>query len=180
MISTNSDSFNPMDKTYSVWLGNRCGLKFYSKRNMAAFVADTNRFLTTQLVELNMMYKQIFCEYRDTWFILYNFKNGKRVNNANIEREIEKCLNDVQDQFARAGNSYRGSSSGGWSFKFLENICYFLLQACDHLISVNKKRNNTINYHNLEAIRRNITVISERIFKYPEKDPDGCAGVIRN
>jgi hypothetical protein len=180
MLATNPDSFNEIDKTYSVWLGNRCGLKFYSKRNMAAFVADTNRFLTDQLVELNGYYKQVFCEYRDIWFILYNFKNGKRVNMADVEREIEKCLNDVMDQFSRAGNSYRGASSGGWSFKFLENICYFLLQATDYLINVNKKRNNTINYHNLEVIRRNVNVVATRIMKYPEKEPDGCAGVLRN
>ena len=171
---------NPIDKTYSIWLGNRAGIKFYSKRYMAAFVADTNRFLTAQLVELNIFYKLIFIEYRDVWFLLYNYKNGKRVNMSGIERDIEKALADTADQFARAGNSYLGASSGGWSFKFVDNICYYLITAADHLITINKKRNNTINYHNLQAIKKNIMVIADRIMKYPEKEPEGSAGILRN
>lgn len=178
--TSNDESFNENDKTYSVWLGNRAGLKFYSKRHMAAFIADTNRFLTAQLVELNIYYKLVFCEYRDAWFVLYNYKNGKRVMLHQVESEIEKALNNVQDQFSRAGNSYRGASSGGWSFKFILNICDYLLTATDLLITVNKKRNNTINYHNLETLRKNINQVADRIMKYPEKDPEGCAGVIRN
>lgn len=180
MLAANEGSFNENDKTYSVWLGNRTGIQFYSKRMMNAFVADTNRFLTAQMVELNIYYKEIFCQYRDCWFLLYNFKNGKIVNMPEVERKVEKALNDVQDQFTRAGNSYRGASSGGWAFKFMENICFYLLEAADELITVNKARNNTIIFHNLETIRRNIDTVANRLMKYPEIKPEGSAGIIRN
>ena len=32
MLPANEGSFNKADKTYTVWLGNRAGIKFYSKK----------------------------------------------------------------------------------------------------------------------------------------------------
>lgn len=180
MLTGTNHVFNQADKTYQVWLGNRAGIKFYSKRQLNYFIAETNRFLTMQMVELNIYYKELFCNYRDCWFLLYNFKNGKPVNLAASERKIEKSLQDTADAFSRAGNSYRGSSSGGWAFKFMENICLYMLEATDELIAINKKRNNTIIYHNLTIIRENINRVADRIFKYPEVLPEGCAGMQRN
>jgi len=180
MLGKESFLFNEADKTYTLWFGNRTGLSFKSKRFGLAFIADTNRFLTSILVELNIIYKLVFCEYRDNWFLMYNFKNGKYVNQADTERRIEKSLNDVQDQFTRAGNSFKGSSSTGWSFRHIENICMYLGDAVDLLMIVNKKRNNTINFHNLYIHKKNIDLLADKILKYPDFLPDGCVSVAKN
>jgi hypothetical protein len=132
------------------------------------------------MVELNIIYKLVFCEYRDLWFLLNNIKNGKRVDLYHEESKIEQSLNNVQDQFNRAGGSFKGNTSGGWAFKHMENICFYMSDAIDLLIKINKKRNNTINYHNLEILKKNVEQIADRILKYPDFKPDGCVDVKKN
>src|SRR6266567_9496658 len=115
---------------YVIWFGNRICVEYKSKRDMAAFLADTNRYLTQTMIELNEIYIQVFMEYRRTWFILQNSKSGKKVNLFDQERRIKSSLQAVDDMFERTGNTYTGTSDAVYSFVNLAKICGFMKDAC--------------------------------------------------
>jgi len=163
---------------YRVWFGNSVCVRFASKRHIREFLAETNRFLTRSMVELNELYITIFSEYRRIWFTLMNFKNGINVNYSADERELSKIINDIADQFNRAGNTYHGTASGAWSFIHLQNVCFMMKAASGIMIELNKKRNNTIQYHTLEVLVERITVLETRIINYPDPKPANSLGVI--
>lgn len=169
-------NFDEHNGEYIVWLGNRICCRFASKRNVREFLADTNRFLTRSMVELNELYINVFIEYRRIWFTMMNFKSGTNVNLIQQENGMQRKIVDIADQFSRAGNTYHGSASGGWSFVHLQNICFMMKDINQEMIDLNKKRNNTIQYHTLEILNERISILENRICNYPEALPANCLG----
>jgi len=173
-------SFNECNGEYLVVFGNRIIVRFASKRHTREFLAETNRFLTRSMVELNELYITVFTEYRHIWFTLMNVKNGVPVNLASDEREMQKIINDVADQLNRAGNTYHGTASGAWAFVHLQNACFMLKELNGLIIALNKKRNNTVQYHVLEVLQERISIIENRLVNYPENLPANSLGMQSN
>lgn len=172
--------FDEFNGEYHVWFGNRICCRFASKRNVREFLAETNRFLNRTMVELNELYIVIFTEYRRIWFTLMNFKNGVNVNLSQQERDMQKIIGDIADQFNRAGNTYHGTASGGWSFVHLQNATFMMKEITKQMIDLNKRRNNTIQYHTLEVLEERISLLESRLVNYPEVLPANCLGLKSN
>jgi hypothetical protein len=164
-------NFDEHDGLYHIWFGNRICVKFASKRDMAAFLADTNRFLTSSMVELNEFYISIFTQYRNMWFTMMNYKTGTTVNMLQDERHLQKLIDDIMDQFNRCGNTAHGTASGAWAFIHLQNICLMMGECLEMLIEINKKRNNTYTYHSLQTLSNRIKSLEKTICNYPEVLP---------
>lgn len=164
-------SFDEFKGVYKIWFGNRVCVTFASKRDMAAFLADTNRFLTSCMVELNEFYIAIFTQYRNMWFTMMNYKTGTAVNMIQDERRLQKLIDDIMDQFNRCGNTAHGTASGAWAFIHLQNICLMMGECLEMLREINKKRNNTYSYHSLETLNARIKTLEKTICNYPDALP---------
>lgn len=171
-------NFDENDGEYIVWFGNRVGVRFASKRNIREFLADTNRFLNRVIIELNELYITLFAEYRRIWLTLMNFKSGNITNLAQEEREMQKNINDIADQFSRVGNSAHGTSSGAWSFIHLQNVCFMMNAVITQIVKISKARNNTAQYHSLEILIERITILANRLGNYPEVLPATSLGFL--
>lgn len=169
--------FDSVNGEYRVFFGNRCFVRFASKRHLREFLAETNRYLTAAMVELSEIYCQLFTHSRQTWFILMNFKSGTRVNNIDIDRELQKLTFEIMDQFNRVGNTFHGSS-GAWAFIHLNKICTMLDSMLTLLIQVNKKRNNTLIYHSLQVQQKRLKVLATELLYYPKETPPNSLGII--
>jgi len=167
--------FNEFNGAYEIWFGNRICVGFHSKRHLRAFLADTNKFLTKILVELNDLFSTTFREYREIWLTCMNYKNGKLVNLSQAENKMQRNVVAILEIFDQVGNTYNGASSGSWSFIHLSRICFILEELCNELITVNKSRNNTVTYHSLEILKERIKLINERISNYPPQLPENGA-----
>lgn len=180
MKNFNITSFDERNGIYETWFGNRNCVKFASKRDMAAFLADTNRFLTASLVELNEFYITLFKEYRNIWFTMVNFNSGTRVNMLLDERRLQTLISDIMDQFNRVGNTAHGTGSAGWSFIHLQNICLMMNEMLAMLIDINKKRNNTYAYHSLQTLHIRIEALAKTICNYPSEMPKNALQITSN
>jgi hypothetical protein len=165
---------------YEIWFGNRICVEYASKREMNYFIAATNRVLTKYLIELNETYISVFSEYRRTWFLMQNVKNGKIVNQYDRERKIKSHLDCVADMFDRAGNTFAGSSDAVYSFISLAKICGFLSEAINELSALHRKRNNTIQYHLMEITAEKLKKLESELMAYPGKKPKNAFHMIDN
>lgn len=165
---------------YEIWFGNRTCVIFKQKRQAKAFLAETNRFLTLTMVELNEVLKQIYSEYRNTWFVMQNFKNGKPINYTHEESKIKSALHNAEEMFERAGNTFYGSADNAWSFIYMKKICWFLNDAIALLTDIHRKRNNTMNYHILDVLKKRLITIIDTIEKYPGCVPKDAVEVKSN
>lgn len=172
--------FDPNTKLYSVWLGNHRGISFNSKRDLNTFLAAANRFLTDAFVELNAYYKAVFCEYRDTWFLLLNNKNGKYVNMPDVERKLSSFINSIEDQFDRAAFNMNGSNAGTFALHNLMNICDYLNGMCILLIEFHQHKGYAMHYHNLGVIKTNLIRLHHSLLCYPEVLPAGAVKIHQN
>ncbi len=165
---------------YQLVLGNRSITSFPSKRKVLAFIAETNRFLNKLLIESNLLFSSLFAEYRNAWLSTMNFKCGNRTNYLDTERKMEKNILDIMDQFNRVANTYNGSSQGCYSFKHLQNICFYMIDLTNILIHLQKKSNHIVNYHNLEILKDRLIFIQNKLTNYPETLPKDALKIHRN
>lgn len=172
--------FDPKTKLYNVWLGNHRGIFFNSKRDLAAFIAAANRFFTDAFVELNAYYKQVFCDYRDTWFLLLHDKNGKMVNKPEVERKLSSFINSLEDQFERAAFNMNGKNAATFALHNLVNICDYLNAMCILLIEFHREKGYAMHFHNLGVIKKNIIRLHHSLLCYPEVLPQGAVKIHQN
>jgi hypothetical protein len=158
--------FNPSTKCYDVWFGNRICVSFSSKRDMAKFMAETNKFLQSKMVELNDIFCKVFYEYRQIWFT--------QIGNTNqplSEMHIQKLITDILMQFDRICYNSVTTTQSGWAFIALQNICLMLDEAIKIISILNKKRNNTIQYHNINILGNRVIILQNELQQYPAEKP---------
>lgn len=134
------------DNRYSMYLGTERFIYFNNKKSMEKFVADTNRLLNDSLYNLNMLYSQLYTEYREYWFI--------QEKNA-----IEKQLLDVFQRIFNVFNKCTKKSMeiNVFSFRNLLCICDDLLKCCNMLLEFYKTKNL---YYKVRALNFKVQEIS--------------------
>lgn len=153
--------FDAAKDGYTVYLGNATWHKVPSKRAAKKFLAETNRFLTAQMVELNEIYMFAFTQYRLAYFIFRNEKNGHKTNYSHIERQVKYHLQTVEELFDRTFTVV-GENKNAWSFINTFKICFALSEAIKALAEINRSRNNTVVYYMINNYLDRIRSLEEK------------------
>jgi len=154
-------------KSHEVFLGNGTRNAFANKKEAKKFLADTNRFLTKKLIDLNEIYYRAFVEYRQIWFLLYNVKQGKKTNYREDEKTIKAGLDAVEHFFDKIASSF--SSTDYTVFIDAKKICLYLSEVLKCLVELNKRRNNTVAYYTLENLLSRVTTLANEINGYSKQ-----------
>jgi hypothetical protein len=93
-------------KKYSVYLGNHSTSLFSNEKKAKKFLTDVNRVMNSKLVDLNMIYIEIFNEWRRCWLAL----------NDNLDNNF----NSVNKMFRMSVNTF--SNQNHWAFTHIINI----------------------------------------------------------
>src|SRR5665213_2346257 len=84
------------DKFYKVYLGNGYSVSFPNEKDTLAFLAQTNRDLTSKMYELNFLFSEVLKIYRHAWGY---FEIGKKNVVNNLQGSIKNKINAVENSF---------------------------------------------------------------------------------
>lgn len=102
--SPNPTSVLACERFYRVILGNKRRVQFTSERDARQFQADTNRFLTALLHELNCLHAQAYMDYRMAWPMMFH-------RGASVQEAVETTARTAMDAGAAAlDRAVRGTS----------------------------------------------------------------------
>lgn len=177
MRTVHLSKITPTDKGHNIALGNGTRTSFANKKDAKKFLADTNRFLTHRLIELNEIYSNAFVQYRQLWFTLSNSRRGTRTSYKEDEKTIKAGLDTVHHFFDRISGAGYGFDDY-MVFVDCRKICLFLSEVLKCLVHLNKKRNNTVQYYSLENMLTRCVQISEEISNYSTKLLDNKIPVV--
>jgi hypothetical protein len=154
----NKSSVYIEQRNYRVWLGNETKRTFPSVKEAKHFLAETNRFLSEKLFELNFMYTIAFSEYRKVWFYLSDNYDTKR-----IEDKVNECFAFADKMFTNAGTRSATLNGNYFVFNYLYAICEQLTIVFDKIIEVHKNRNYFADIKTVTSFKTRIETISKEI-----------------
>lgn len=149
--------------TMEIFLGNGARLKFSSKREMQAYIAETNVFLTKCMVIGNDMLVDAFTHSRVLWLICTNYTSGEKSFNNKEVANIKSFLDSAENCLDKITFLY---DQPVYSFIDLRKSFAFLAEALQILINGFKKRNHTANYHSCMVLHDRATLIVEKLNNY--------------
>jgi hypothetical protein len=155
------------DKRYWIWLGNGVKCSFTNKKHAVSFLANLSKLVNEKLFELNLIYIDIFAEYRRLWFYF---------DVEQLRQSPDEQLHYINKNFDMMANNHRQQSNID-AFNRLRNLIDDLKAFTQLVIEVAIKKNdhavkNFLNVHlcrmdamkaGIEAFRQNI---NEEYFKY--------------
>lgn len=147
-------------------LGNGKRIQFTSKRTANAFIAETNRYLTKCLVTLNLVYVDLFREYRSTWFVITNTNSGNETNYRSVAQGIRDNLSAADFVFEKFAATIWGSNDPFFAFNDLRKIASFLFNAANQLADFHKKRNTTASIHICQVLADRCVSVREKLSNY--------------
>lgn len=166
MNSINIRQRHSMQNPIEFCIGNGRRLRFASKRESAAFVAETNRYLTKCLVILNKTYVEVFTEYRNFWMIACNCKAGTKTNYLELSQKIKSNLQAADQMLDKFSATWFRSNDPFFAFIDLKKVALFTSEAADMLCQHHKKRNNTTAYYNCLVLEERCKLIIGRLSDY--------------
>lgn len=160
------------DKKYCVFLGNELRRYFTNKKQLRAFLVETNSFLNYKMHELNYLYGIVFAEYRRAWFYFTADHPVQKNNLERMERSIRDELKHIEKSFDwLARNS--GYNNGNYlTFKHLYLLCDNLASIVEVLKQVQHLRRYFVEIHRLEIFRTQSLRIKESIENYGKTDTE--------
>lgn len=142
------------DKLYWVWLGNRVKRSFANRKHAEAFLVEVSRFLNQCTFELNLIYVEIFSEYRRLWF----YFDKKAIESFEMDR-IMTWVNKNFDLLI--GTS--GINGNFNSFRNCSLIIDNLNEIIQNLKNLHLSRNKYAELYTLEVCRRRLQKINDEL-----------------
>jgi hypothetical protein len=155
------------DKKYWIWLGNGIKCSFSNKKQAVSFLANLSKLVNEKLFELNLIYIDIFAEYRRLWFYF---------DVEQLRQSPDEQLHYINKNFDMLANT-RWQQSNIGAFNRLRNLIDDLKQLTQLVIEVAIKKNdyavkNFLNVHvrRMDAMKASIETfrqsINEDYFKF--------------
>lgn len=148
-------------KTYRIWLGNDAKHSFSNLKDAKHFLAETNRFLTEKLFELNYMYTVAFSEYRKVWFYL-----SDNYHNKQIEKKVIECFLFIDKMFVNAGTRSTTINGNYFVFNYFYQLCDQLIIVFEQFIEIHKSRNYFADIKATNSFKTRVQIILNEIRDY--------------
>lgn len=154
------------DQLYTVNLGNGFKTTFSSRKETLAFLAKTNRDLTTKMLELNFLFSEVVKMYRYGWPY---FDNGKSSGLNNYDGIIKDKITAIENAFNYAVDR-SGWENGNYTvFSHLNAVISLCRDVCTMLSELHQSRNNTIQVYECESVSVRLDHIYTALVIYPQK-----------
>jgi hypothetical protein len=153
-------------ESYDLFLGNGTYYTFKSERACKAFVAQTNKFLTQILTELNGLYTDVYVIYRRNWLYLdTDHRNGTRSNDKS-NRKIKQELEGVDFVLNQTTFSSTHRHAHMTVFINYKKVCRFLTDAICELKYHAESRGDTVELYTYRSLLKRIIAIENDIDNY--------------
>lgn len=131
LLNADKSSLLTRERRYRIFLGNGITVYFTNKKHAAAYIAETNRFLTRLASELNYLYIKIWSSYRHNYFTIFHVFNKDFKIKSSIE-SIEKSFNMIATRSSWTNGNY-------FTFKWFTGIIEELQEMNDKIIKLIKE-----------------------------------------
>jgi hypothetical protein len=149
-------------KQHCVFLGNETRHYFSSFKDAKCFLVKTNKFLNSQLAELNYLVGVVYCEYRKIWFYLSD-SDEKRITNL-----FELLDHNLNYAVIKSG----GINGNYFAFKFLLSGIINLSDAAALILFTLEKKKYYSDYKRVQSLKRQILFIKRQIMDFGKVDWD--------
>lgn len=151
---------------YRVYLGNGYVCKSPALREAKRFLAETNRFLNVQMHELNLIYCDVFRQYRRNWFYFSHAFAGAELISS--DRDCREAMRDTERIFDLLIERSHHINGNFLVFAFFKSIIGNLDTVIGVLTEMMKEKSNGVDVQELQAIKRRIRYITFNLNRYPE------------
>lgn len=147
-------------------LGNGKRYQFSSKRQSAAFLARTNRYLTKCLVICNETYIELHAQYRRFWLVMANASGGTKTNYSLMASKMKANLQAAEELFEKFNAAWGRSNDPFFAFIDLKKIALFLGEAAGALCDHHKRRNVTAHYYTCLILKERLEILIQKLQEY--------------
>jgi len=152
-------------RKYSVFLGNNYRTIFSSKRDALKFIADTNKYLSVKMHQVNNLYGQTISVYRLCWPYFFHNKKGGR-NRGFDERKCEENIKIVTDQLNRLiASPTPNHNAFVWSYFNRAIDC--LAEIMDICMELHRSRSNGAEVVICQLILTQLLTVKNELLQYP-------------
>ena len=158
-LADKSSSLILNNKFHSISLGNGITNYYSNVRDLRKFLANTNSFLNSELVELNTIYIGLFSEYRNLWF--YQLSKDL-INEETFRKEFYSLMKNF-DLIILRSNWENGNQ---FVFKWMFSICDSLHNVAEILERVCIRQNNYLSKRRILLFKKMAALIKYELKKY--------------
>jgi len=147
-------------RKHSVYLGNGVTRYFADRKKADRFLSETNRFLNEKIFEVNMLYVDVFSEYRRVWFVIM----GKR--DELCAESMVAQLHQVERTFNLMINRAGFTNGNHFVFKYFIDILNILTSICESIAGIYRSKKNYPDAHHIAVIEKRIDGVRKQIEGY--------------
>lgn len=142
MIFLNLSQFQQKNEIYIVKLGNGTCHEFRNLKKCKKFLHKTSKFLTGRYNELNLIFADIFNQYRQIYFYFDNNKNTRKAEIYETRRRINRLIQHTENLFDKLSFIEDYSTGNIVAFQLL----YSLIDSLIEIVVAIKKINQNKSY----------------------------------
>ncbi len=162
----NLKSVRIKDKLYSVSLGNGYTSTFPNEKETLAFLAQTNRDLSTKMYELNFLFSEVLRTYRNAWPY---FEPGKRSIENNLQGIIKDRVSAIENSFNYMVDRAGMENGNHLTFTHFYSIIDSIKEVCSDIIQLFYTRNLTNSMYEAQSFLTRLDHLYTAIVIYPQK-----------
>ncbi len=157
-------SYLTINRKYRVILGNGLTIAFTQEVKAKAFLAQTNRFLNDRVIEINMIYIEIWTQYRRLYIVFFDLLDSDKFRTYNAE--IDKRLT----MMIRRSDWYTGNV---FTFRWFDQILTLLQEFAQMVHNVLKEKKRNYNTFEMYVLLERLSIIHKQINSWGTDLPGG-------
>jgi chaperonin cofactor prefoldin len=164
----NKNSVYKERKKYLVQLGNGSKNYFTDKKQLNAFLTETNLFLNKKLQELNFIFIEAFAIYRVGWFYMDNSRTKKQLNLKQIDDNARAELNNLLKAFDIIVSRTSSPNSNYFTFSHFVNIITSLKAILNTLLELYESKRHTDKLYKINYLIEQVKQVETELKHYPK------------
>jgi len=150
---------------YTVAIGNGITKDFVNKKHCLKFLADTNRFLTNKLHEVNFILSDLQVMYRRNWFYFDNLKSAA-AEMYSLERICIFNLSGIEEKMDLLVSRSGYENGNHFVFSHFRSIFSLLIDTIKILQKLQLKKSSAVEVHKLEVLYIRVIQIEKELLFY--------------
>lgn len=150
---SNKKSIYTRERSNFVSLGNGVSRLFSNYKECTAFIAAINKEINVSIDQVNLMYMDVFREYRIYFRSLETYQ----------AQTFSQLIHDIDTLLFRSLNNSQSPNGNHFTFHYLAKVCSMLKLAVEILVDCTKRLNYWHQKRTLEAMLTRVTQIEEEI-----------------
>lgn len=162
------ESIYTQRKKHLVQLGNGSKNYFTDKKELIAFLSETNLFLNKKLQELNFIFIEVFALYRVGWFYMDNSRNKKQLNLKQIDDNARSELLNLLKAFDIIVARTNSPNSNHFTFTHFVSIITSLNEILNTLLTLYQSKRHTDKLYKINFLLDQVKQVETELKHYPK------------